>query len=377
MLLLFGLLNLGLIISFHLTLRILLRLLRLKGYNLKKVLIISAGPVGQAIAKEILVRPWTGFSIIGFLDDDSTLKGQTVLSLPVLGDLDDVQKVVETMELDDEVIIALPLTSHHRLVEVIQKIEDVPVNVRVIPDFFSLACIRPNIEDFWGIPLIGIRNSNIAPSVAIVKRMIDIVGALIGILLFTPIILLIACLIKINDPEGPVLFVQKRIGENGNPFKIYKFRTMGIDAEDRLDSLISLDELEEPLYKIKDDPRVTSYGRFLRRASLDELPQLFNVLLGEMSLVGPRPESALLVQRYNSWHRKRLMIKPGLTGPAQIKGRGDLTLTTKVELEVEYINNYSLLRDFEILCTLKVVYWNLGRRQVLKVLGKLHKVIYH
>jgi lipopolysaccharide/colanic/teichoic acid biosynthesis glycosyltransferase len=189
---------------------------------------------------------------------------------------------------------------------------------------------------------------DITTTTAVIKRFIDIVGALTGIVLTSPIMLLMIILIKI-DLDGPALFIQERAGKNGKVFKIYKFRTMVMDSGDRLEQLIKLDELEEPVFKIKDDPRVTRLGHILRRTCMDELPQFFNVLKGEMSLVGPRPEEVRLVQRYNDWHRTRLLVKPGITGPAQIKGIGDLSLRARVELEEEYIYNYSLRKDFEIL----------------------------
>ncbi len=182
----------------------------------------------------------------------------------------------------------------------------------------------------------------------VLKRAMDIMVAVIGIPLMAPLMALTAVLVKLDSP-GPIFFVQKRAGENGKVFKIYKFRTMVANAEDLLDELIDLDALDEPMFKLKDDPRVTSLGRFLRRWSIDELPQLFNVLKGEMSLVGPRPEEARLVSRYSDWHRLRLMAKPGITGPVQINGRGDLPLEKRVRLEVDYINNYSFGRDLVIL----------------------------
>lgn len=183
---------------------------------------------------------------------------------------------------------------------------------------------------------------------ALAKRLMDIVGALIGIPLSFPLMILAAVVVKLDSP-GPVFFVQKRAGENGKMFKIYKIRTMVVNAEDLLDDLIDLDALEEPVFKLKDDPRVTPVGRFLRRWSIDELPQLFNVLKGEMSLVGPRPEEARLVRRYTRWHRLRLRAKPGITGPVQINGRGDLLLERRVQLEVDYIDNYTLWKDVAII----------------------------
>jgi exopolysaccharide biosynthesis polyprenyl glycosylphosphotransferase len=195
---------------------------------------------------------------------------------------------------------------------------------------------------------------------AVAKRIMDIVGALVGLPLSAPLMAVAAVLIKLDSP-GPVLFAQQRVGDKGRVFTIYKLRTMVANAEELLDQLIDLDALDEPMFKLKDDPRVTPLGRFLRRWSIDELPQLVNVLKGEMSLVGPRPEETRLVQRYNHWHKRRLMAKPGLTGPVQINGRGDLPLKERVQLEVDYIDNYSLWKDLVILVkTIPVILWGNG-----------------
>ena len=183
---------------------------------------------------------------------------------------------------------------------------------------------------------------------AAIKRLMDIVGSLIALPISAPIIAVTAVVVKLDSP-GPVFFSQERAGENGKTFTIYKLRTMVVNAEELLDDLIDLDALEEPVFKLQDDPRVTSVGRFLRRWSIDELPQFVNVLKGEMSLVGPRPEESRLVRRYSQWHRLRLRAKPGLTGPVQINGRGDLPLEDRVRLEVDYINNYTLWKDLSIL----------------------------
>jgi lipopolysaccharide/colanic/teichoic acid biosynthesis glycosyltransferase len=186
------------------------------------------------------------------------------------------------------------------------------------------------------------------PLTAIIKRTIDVIGSIIAIIFTFPLMILIAILIKI-DSEGPVLYIQERFGKDGRIFKIYKFRSMVKDAESRLGELINLDELEEPVFKIKDDPRVTSVGRILRRTRFDEIPQFFNVLKGEMSLVGPRPEEVQMAKRYNPWQRTRLLMKPGITGPVQISGIGDMPLNERVVLEEDYIKNYSLKRDIVIL----------------------------
>ncbi len=181
-----------------------------------------------------------------------------------------------------------------------------------------------------------------------IKRTMDLIGALLGLVVLAVLFPFIAIAIKLDSP-GPVFFVQERVGENGRCFRMVKFRSMVADAEERLSELVDLDALPDPVFKIKDDPRVTRVGRFLRRTSLDELPQVWNVFKGEMSLVGPRPEELRMVQRYNDWHRRRLAVKPGLTGPMQINGRGDLPLDERVKLEVDYIEHYSVWRDIQIL----------------------------
>lgn len=204
----------------------------------------------------------------------------------------------------------------------------------------------------WGVirPKPGIVNTQatIGGVNYIAKRGLDIVGGFIGLLWLILLTPFISLAIKLESP-GPVFFKQERIGQGGQPFIIFKFRSMRANAEQELDQLIDLDALEQPAFKIKDDPRVTRIGRFLRRSSLDELPQFWNVLRGDMSLVGPRPEETRLVARYSAWHRRRLAVKPGLSGPMQIAGRGDLTLDERVRLEIDYIEHYSLGRDLAIL----------------------------
>jgi lipopolysaccharide/colanic/teichoic acid biosynthesis glycosyltransferase/GT2 family glycosyltransferase len=192
------------------------------------------------------------------------------------------------------------------------------------------------------------RKPVLSPFNRVAKRVMDIVGALVGLLLTAPVMAVMAVMIKLDSP-GPVLFKQTRVGENGRSFRIIKLRSMVNGAESRLAEIVNVEQLESPAFKIKDDPRVTRVGQFLRRTSLDELPQFWNVLAGDMSLVGPRPEEACIVQKYNDWHRKRLAVKPGITGPMQVSGRGDLPLDQRVRLELDYIEHYSLWRDMAIL----------------------------
>jgi lipopolysaccharide/colanic/teichoic acid biosynthesis glycosyltransferase len=181
-----------------------------------------------------------------------------------------------------------------------------------------------------------------------IKRAMDVLGALAGLIIGAPVMLLIAIAIRLDSP-GPVFFVQTRAGQGGRAFRMYKFRSMVNDAEAQLDAVIAQSHLPPPVFKIPNDPRVTRVGRILRRLSLDELPQLFNVLKGEMSLVGPRPEEMRIVALYSDWHRQRLLVKPGITGPMQTYGRGALSLDERVQLELDYIENYSLGKDIYFL----------------------------
>lgn len=207
---------------------------------------------------------------------------------------------------------------------------------------------------FAGTPP-GARQPVISGWQRLVKRAIDIVGALVGLTISIPLVAIAAIAIKLESP-GPVFFWQVRIGENGRPFRIVKLRTMVVDAEARLPELIDLEHLEEPAFKLKNDPCVTRVGRILRRISLDEVPQFYNVLRREMSLVGPRPEEERIVRLYQDHHRRRLAVKPGMTGPMQVNGRGDLSFAERLQMELDYIEHYSLRKDFEILLrTLPVI----------------------
>jgi lipopolysaccharide/colanic/teichoic acid biosynthesis glycosyltransferase len=230
-------------------------------------------------------------------------------------------------------------------------VEDRPLLVVAAPMLVARA-LSLGAGYVWGIlrpePGLAQEASTISGMAYLVKRLVDIVGALVGLLITILLAPFLSPLIAIDSP-GPVLFRQSRIGRGGRPFVLYKFRTMDVDAEERLAELVDLGHLAQPAFKLANDPRVTRVGRFLRRWSLDELPQFWNVLRGEMSLVGPRPEEARIVALYSDWHRRRLAVKPGMTGPMQIHGRGDLPLDQRLKLEIEYIEEYTLWRDMKIL----------------------------
>jgi len=222
------------------------------------------------------------------------------------------------------------------------------VRYRIVPDLLQLSLSRVDIDEISGIPTIGIKEAPLRGWNLAMKRAIDVVVASLGLVLFSPLMLIVAFLIKLFSP-GPVLFAQKRLGRDGRPFTIYKFRSMRPGAEKEQEELAQLNRAMSPIFKMRDDPRFTRLGRFLRRMSIDELPQLYNVLRGDMSLVGPRPPTVSEYARYEDWHRRRLEAYPGMTGLWQVSGRSDLSFEEMVLLDIYYIENWSLGLDFRIL----------------------------
>lgn len=340
----FYLLDLGLLLGFRTLMRWVFSRLKVPGYGTKRILIIGAGEAGLGLA-EHLAR-WQEYQMVGFLDDASGLKS-TRLPAPVLGGLADAGPAIKQYSID-EVIVSAAAKDREGLADLILALRDQSVKIRMVPDVLEMITIRTGIENLRGIPLISLREPAIMGLNRVMKRGLDLVGSLVGLVVLAPFMALIALLIKLDSP-GPIFFVQERAGQYGKPFRMYKFRTMVQNAEELLEQLIDLEKLEQPAFKLKDDPRVTRVGLWLRRTSLDELPQLFNVLKGEMSLVGPRPEEVRMVQQYNSWQSQRLLVKPGMTGSMQVSGRADLSLEERVKLELTYIENYSILEDIKIL----------------------------
>lgn len=314
----------------------------------KRVLILGAGKVGQDLARAInSSRGWPQARVIGFLDDDPDKWGQTFEGVPVLGSLDHVLEEVERLTIE-EVIFALPLRAHRRIINLVMNLHKLPIEVKVVPDLFDLAFARTEVEEVDGMPLISLRAPAINGYTRLVKRAFDVVLSIILLVLLAPAMAIIAIAIKLDSP-GPVIFKQWRVGENGRLFLMYKFRTMVEGADSQLHQVIQYTPDGKLIHKRPDDPRVTRVGRFLRRSSLDELPQLFNVLKGEMSLVGPRPELPLIVQQYEPWQHRRLSVPPGITGWWQISGRADRPMHLHTEDDLYYIKNYSLWLDIQIL----------------------------
>jgi exopolysaccharide biosynthesis polyprenyl glycosylphosphotransferase len=312
-----------------------------------RVLVVGAGELGLRVAEVIHDHSRWGFELVGFLDDDKLKQGEEYAGVKVLEKIYAVREVVEQHNIG-EVWIALPVYAYDRINLVMYELEKLPVRIKVVPDYFSLAIVRAKADVLGGIPIIGLREPVIEGLPRLTKRIFDIVAGFLILILLSPLMLIIAIAVSI-DSKGPALFRQRRVGENGRLFDMLKYRTMERDAEERQQEVQLETEGGEVIHKQKEDPRITSVGRFLRRWSLDELPQLLNVIKGEMSLVGPRPEMPWLVDRYQSWQRKRFAVPQGITGWWQINGRSDKPMHLNTDDDLYYVYNYSLWLDIAIL----------------------------
>lgn len=317
-----------------------------RGIGAERVLIVGAGQVGRSIMQSILARPELGYQLVGFVDDDPA-KQEDIGRAKAMGVTDNVAHVVESERID-EVIITLPWVSHSKVLAIMSQCQRRQVSFRIVPDLFQLSLSQVDIDDINGIPLIGVRSAIISETARLLKRLIDVIGSALIIIVLSPLLLAVAILIKLDSP-GPALFRQTRIGRGGKQFTVYKFRTMRVGAEEELPALADLNEGKGITFKIREDPRCTRLGRWLRRLSIDEFPQFFNVLRGNMSIIGPRPPLPSEVEKYEDWHMKRLEVSPGITGLWQVMGRSDLPFAEMVMMDIYYIENWSLALDFKIL----------------------------
>ncbi len=337
-LLVFGWLATLLLVSLGRLLHGLLRsFLYRRGWGELNLLIVGAGEAGNMILEKIRGSPHLGYHPIAFLDDERI--GQTVLGLPVIGRPRDLGEIVRKDHID-EVIIALPEASHQDLLSIVSRCEDGRVSIKVFPDVFQIMASEVNIGDLNGLPLLAMRDVALRGWRLTLKRIVDVMITAIVLVLISPVLLLIALLVKL-DSKGPALFTQERMGLDARPFPIFKFRSMRVDAE-------SLGR-----WTVANDPRRTRVGAFLRKYNLDELPQFINVLLGHMSLVGPRPEQPMFVEQFRQMvprYMERHREKAGITGWAQVNGlRGDTSIQERTKYDLYYIENWSLWFDFKIM----------------------------
>jgi exopolysaccharide biosynthesis polyprenyl glycosylphosphotransferase len=324
----------------------LIGLLHRLGLGETRVLVVGSGRLGKMIMQHIVASPNLGYSIVGFLHDMSEPPGDFG-RFRMLGTLEDLALVIRSMQVD-EVIIALPSELHEQTIRSVRLCERLGASFKLVPELYELSLSRIDMEAIEGIPLLGIKQKPLNTIQRAIMRATDIVGSILVLVLGSPLWLCFALLIKLTSP-GEVIFKQTRIGQGGRPFTCYKFRSMYKNAEQVLATLLAHNEADGPLFKMRDDPRITPIGKFLRRTSLDEIPQLFNVLKGDMSLVGPRPPLAREVAQYEEWQKGRLAMKPGMTGLWQVRGRSNLSFDEGVLMDLYYIENWSLRLYFHIL----------------------------
>jgi exopolysaccharide biosynthesis polyprenyl glycosylphosphotransferase len=315
--------------------------LREKGFDRVRTLIVGSGPAGQMIAQITNGAPYLGYDVQGYLSNTDPV-GTVHQAVPVLGSLRDIRRVVQICEIS-EVLVVLSGIEQHTVLELVAACEDLPVSIKIYPDTFQIITNNEvSLGDLGGLPLMSIKSSPLDRGWnRFLKRALDLSGAMGGLIVLSPLLVLVAILVKI-DSRGPAFFIQERVGMNGDPFPMIKFRSMRTDSEAR-----------GPGWTTPDDPRKTRLGQFIRRFSIDELPQLINVLLGDMSLVGPRPEQPYFVEQFRQripHYMRRHKEKAGMTGWAQVNGlRGDTSIEDRTRYDLYYVENWSILFDLKII----------------------------
>jgi len=325
----------------HFLIHLVLKKIRSLGFNVRHVLIAGTGDLAQSVAEKISLHSEYGFNIIGFLTAHTEEINSELGGVRVIGTLNEISAVIPKHKID-QLFIALPLNAHGDMEEVLASLGEETVDIKVVPDLLKFMNLQAGVEELDGLPIVNLTESPLHGWNIVVKRLSDIIFSLIFIVISSPVLVLLAIAIKIES-VGPVIYRQERVGLDGNIFEMLKFRSMYIGAEKETG----------PVWANKEDNRRTHLGSFLRKTSMDELPQLFNVLMGDMSLVGPRPERQVFVEEFKKSIPKymlRLKMKAGLTGWAQVNGwRGNTSLDKRIEFDLYYIKNWSLLLDLKIM----------------------------
>jgi exopolysaccharide biosynthesis polyprenyl glycosylphosphotransferase len=347
-----------LLVASRLSIRVVARRVRKGGHNTRSFAVVGTGELAQEIVASLTRRKHWGLTFAGHVlaEGDTPRTGAKVL-----GRLEDLGTILETQVLDEVIFVV----SRERLdaIEAAMLVcEELGVAARVCLDFFPRRLAQMSLEEMDGMPFLTFSTAPSDSLALLLKRMFDLTFSLVTLVIFSPLLLIIGLAVKLESP-GPVLFRQRRVGLNGREFMLYKFRSMRADAEAGQAALSHRNEMNGPVFKLSDDPRVTRVGRILRKASLDELPQFWNVLRGEMSVVGPRPPIPAEVKRYERRERRRLSMKPGITCVWQVSGRSDIDFDRWVQLDLAYIDNWSFWRDMKIvLKTIPAVIWGRGAR---------------
>ena len=336
--------NINVLFLNRMLIKIIERKLRMRGIGVNRIAVVGFNRTAQTLIDRIQSRPELGYEFIGIIAGQKS--PISIEAYRLLGETPDILNIVTKHHLD-ELFIASPVVSHEEILQLLHSCEGNSVKFRIIPDLYEIMVGKVNVGEINGIPIVGLKELPLQGWPRLIKRLMDISISLTALLVLSPIIFIIAVTIKIND-NGPVFFLQERVGQDGKPFTIYKFRSMRSDAEEGVGHS----------WATKDDPRCTKVGAFLRKWSLDELPQLFNVLKGDMSLVGPRPEMSGLIHHFSKsipHYLERHKVKSGMTGWAQINGlRGNTSLEERIKYDLYYIENWSL--DFDIKILLKTIW---------------------
>ncbi|MCI0531402.1 MAG: sugar transferase [candidate division Zixibacteria bacterium] len=346
-LIIFALLNFVFLLGFRRALSAVLALSRKKGYNLQKILLVGSGKQGERFVQKSIAHPQWGLKIVGLLDWNGGEPGSIFQTIPHLGKLSNLSRILQNEHVD-YVVFAAEKKDLQVLDESIAVCEEMGAKAYLLADFFDLKIARQQLRTVFNSPALLFSTTPKREGLLFCKYVLDKIYAFILVCLSCPLMLAASLLIKLTSP-GPVIFRQTRIGLNGRKFTLYKFRTMVQDAEILKSNLMSQNEMTGPVFKMAEDPRLTRVGKILRKSSIDELPQFFNVIKGDMSLVGPRPPLAAEVARYDRWQRRKLSIKPGLTCLWQVNGRNQIDFEHWMKMDLQYIDNWSFWLDAKIL----------------------------
>jgi exopolysaccharide biosynthesis polyprenyl glycosylphosphotransferase len=347
----FGVLSAVFLVAEKILLRVLARWVRSNGLNYRTVLIVGTGRRATDIARMISNHKYWGYKILGFVSDGHRLSNGWA-RYRIFGNVPDLKSILEKREIAepiDEIVFAVTRKKLDEMKQIFLMCEELGIRTRVAMNIFNNRVARMEVEELEGVPFLTFTTTPSNETQLALKRALDVCISLLLLALAMPVLVVAALAIRLTSP-GSVVFKQKRIGLNGRMFTLYKFRTMIADAHARRDEVAHLNAMNGPVFKAKSDPRVTPVGRWLRRFSLDELPQLWNVLKGDMSLVGPRPPIPEEVASYHRWHRRRLSMKPGLTCLWQVSGRNEIADFDRwMQLDLQYIDNWSPTLDLKIL----------------------------
>ena len=333
--------------------------IRTQGYNYRKLLMVGTGNRAALFINKVKRHPEWGLRIRGIIDYEAVDEGREVEGVKVIGTLKDLPDILHNQPID-EVIFIVPRSKLGAMESSLLICETEGVKATIAVDLFELKIARARQTDIEGLPLLTFESTAAEGWALFIKRAFDMIASGAGLILLSPLFLAVALIIKITSP-GEVLYKQKRVGLNGRSFTLYKFRSMYKGSHERLAELMERNEMKGPVFKIRNDPRATPFGKFLRKTSMDEIPQLFNVFMGQMSIVGPRPPIAEEVAKYEPWQRRRLSMRPGITCLWQISGRNGIGFDEWMNLDLEYISHWSLWLDLKILMrTVPVVIFGIG-----------------